>query len=144
MVASKSKPSSPDHPPMFSNKTVLLADDSDSLCKVLTPRLESLGLHVVKSHDAAHALFLIHKHMPDFAILDIVMPGGNGIAVLEMLRTDPRFARLPVAILTGMNDDRNRIRTEVLRAHYIIKCPTVWESLRKWFEECAGEMITSA
>ena len=76
-----------------------------------TPLWSSLGggcnssaIQVLRSPDSAHALMGAMKTRPDLVILDVNMPGGNGLAVCEMLASDPHYAGIPVIIHTSSAD----------------------------------------
>ena len=62
-------------------------------------------------------------------ILDVEMPGGNGLAACEMLATDKKFANVPLLILTGRKDEETIRRCHSLGATYVHKCPAAWSKL---------------
>lgn len=109
---------------------VLLADDDAALTRILEMRLKKLGLHPTCTHDAMHALTLIHKQPPDLILMDITMPAGNGLAACEMLAADPRLKQIPVVILSGRGDQATRDRVAELGAHYVLKSGDLWLHLR--------------
>ena len=59
--------------------TILLADDQATITDILSVVLEARGFGVIKSHNGTDAWDQIENQLPDLAILDIVMPGMNGL-----------------------------------------------------------------
>src|SRR5262245_45449531 len=104
-------------------KTILVADDDRDVAHLLTMRLQQLGLSVMRSPDATHALLGIQRFRPDLVILDVMMPGGSGLAVAEMLATNPDMRMIPVIIHTVSHDEITRLRCELLGHHYVAKSP---------------------
>jgi CheY-like chemotaxis protein len=120
-------------------KTVLVADDDPVVVHALLRRLEHLGYQVFRSPDAAHALMGAMKVLPDLVILDVNMPGGNGLAVCEMMASDPRFSGIPVIIHSVIADEAAKERTRRLGAHYVEKSPQSWAEIKTLVENLIGE-----
>jgi DNA-binding response OmpR family regulator len=115
--------------PAAAAKTVLIADDDGDLVQMLVLRCTELGLRVFRSPDAIHALMGIHRIAPDLAVLDINMPGGNGLSVCEMLQSDEQHSKMPVIIMTGQAGDGVAQRCQNLGADFIRKGTGLWERL---------------
>ena len=109
--------------------TILIADDDRWLNTVLEVRCNNLGLTVVAVEDALTALSSTEFASPDLIILDVEMPGGNGLAACEMMRTDPETANIPVVILTGRSDPETIQRCRNLNAHYVQKGTEAWPQI---------------
>ena len=87
--------------------TVLVADDS-KVVRVKTGRLlEKLGWRVLLADDGQAALRCLVDESPDLLITDVEMPGLDGFALTRQLRGDPRWAQLPVIMITS-SDDKHR------------------------------------
>lgn len=80
-------------------RRLVIADDDPTIISLL--RLGLAGYDVLSAGSGAEALALIRAAEPVAAILDVNMPGGDGLSVLDQLKSDPRTARLPVMMLTG-------------------------------------------
>jgi CheY-like chemotaxis protein len=80
---------------------VLLVDDEPVIRELVQAMLEGGGVEVRCVEDGAGALAEARAFRPDLVLLDIVMPGLDGLAVLRLLRADPRLARVPVHMLTA-------------------------------------------
>jgi two-component system phosphate regulon response regulator OmpR len=87
-------------------KKVLIIDDDIKLRNLLKEYLEGFGYLVSSLPDGSKALEKIKEIHPDIVILDIMMPGDDGIEVLRKLRA---VFRIPVIMLTARGDDSDRI-----------------------------------
>jgi CheY-like chemotaxis protein len=119
-------------------KTILVADDDPVVAFALKRRLEQLGYDVLRSPDSAHALLGAMKMTPDLVILDVNMPGGNGLAVCEMMASDPRYAGIPVIIHSTLADETTRRRCENLGARHVEKSRESWNQIRSLVESLLG------
>jgi CheY-like chemotaxis protein len=82
--------------------TVLVIDDEPSILDVFARALTFGGLSPIVAQNAEAALLLIRRGLnPDAILLDLKMPGMGGLGFLLELRSDPRLATTPVAIVTG-------------------------------------------
>ena len=86
--------------------TILLADDDTELSSLLKEYFESEGFHVRLAPDGIAALEEARKPGLDLIVLDVMMPGMNGMDVLKELRLE---SKLPVIMLTARGDDMDRI-----------------------------------
>jgi len=122
----------------LASKTILIADDDSAMNLAISMRLERLGFSTMRSPDATHALFGAQKIQPDLIILDVNMPGGNGMAVCEMLASDPHRAKIPVIIHTSCSDEHTKTRCKELGARYVMKTPGSWTTLKATVCELLG------
>lgn len=86
--------------------SVLLIDDDAELAQLLKEYLEQEGFDVSHAHDGQHALGAIVESRAEIVVLDIMMPGPNGIEVLRRIR---RESSIPVLMLTARGDEVDRI-----------------------------------
>lgn len=89
--------------------TVLIIDDESFIRDFITNVLED-RYHVVAAASGLEGVRLAKSAKPDVILLDILMPGNDGIACLEEIRAQPETAKLPVLMLTAMNESDVRIR----------------------------------
>lgn len=82
-------------------KKILFVDDEDDIREVLQIRLESNGYNVVTAASGEEALEKVTSEKPDLMILDIMMPGMDGLTVLKTLRRGDANPNLPVIMLTA-------------------------------------------
>ena len=85
-------------------RTILVADDDDSILRVVTMMLSTKGIRVLTADDGEQALERATKQLPDAILLDIRMPKLDGFQVLEKLRANPVTAHIPVAFFTADKD----------------------------------------
>jgi len=90
---------------------ILIADDRPTSRELLRLVLERAGYEVLEAEDGEQAVERARSGNPDLILLDLQMPGLDGYAVLAALRSEPRFAHLPVLALTAsaMRGDREKI-----------------------------------
>jgi DNA-binding response OmpR family regulator len=86
---------------------ILAVDDDLEVLETLGRVLRREAFEVGLVSSGAEALNVLEKRHPDLMILDIIMPGMDGITVCRRLRQDPRFTALPILFLTakGTTDD---------------------------------------
>jgi response regulator NasT len=100
--------------------TVLLADDDDRFRGLVRSVLEDDGYTVVaEAADAASALDLATAHRPDVVVLDLVLPGAEGLSAVRALRTAE--APLPVIVLSALFDPGVEQEAAELGATYLDK-----------------------
>lgn len=85
---------------------VLIIDDDEKLQKLLKEYLQNSGFHVLARQDGSDVLKAIRAESPDMIILDIMLPGKDGLEVLKDIR---RHHTLPVIMLTAKGEDTDRI-----------------------------------
>jgi excisionase family DNA binding protein len=81
---------------------VLVVDDDPTLCDVVSRILEGAGYRVATALSGAEALLMMQAGMPDAVILDLVMPGIDGVTILQWMKE--RVGRVPVVVYTGYPD----------------------------------------
>ena len=90
------------------NQKILLVDDDQELCALLNDWLTQDGFQVRLAHTTAAAQNnLQQKELPDAVILDVMLPDGNGLEFLRLLRTD--YPSLPVLMLSARGEPTDRI-----------------------------------
>ena len=89
--------------------TILVIDDEKDLIELVRYNLEKEGFDVIAATDGQSGLDVVRKHRPDLVVLDLMMPGLDGIQVCQQLRADPRAGRIPVIMLTAKATEADRI-----------------------------------
>jgi putative two-component system response regulator len=103
---------------MLSNRSRYGGDNSTKSCKIMIVDDEEFNVmvfkrflrdagyqNVVATSDATSAMDLLARERPDIVLLDIVMPGINGLEILAKISSDVEWEQLPVLILTASQDD---------------------------------------
>jgi DNA-binding response OmpR family regulator len=94
--------------PALSGKVVLLVDDDEELLVALAAPLRRRGLDVVVATDAVTAVSTAVRQLPDAVVMDIGLPGGDGVTVMQRLHSLPQLAGAPVIILSGRDPEKHR------------------------------------
>jgi PAS domain S-box-containing protein len=93
--------------PQAGPKTILIVDDDTSVRKLLRQELESEGYVIHEAADGRQALWQAQQNRPDLIILDVMMPELNGFDVAAVLKNNPQTMRIPIMILSIIeNQDR--------------------------------------
>lgn len=93
-----------------SSMRLLLVDDDCRQVAILRAHLEPLAHTLVSAEGGADALRLMDEQTFDLVLLDLRMPGIDGIDVLHHIRARPELARLPVVLITSMHEREARLR----------------------------------
>lgn len=102
--------------------SILVVDDVAVCRELLAATLEAAGYLVISAPDATGAMKALTEHNPDLVILDLDMPGMDGLTLLKWIRGNRKWAKLPVMLLTGVQG-RGQIRTagELHVCEYLLK-----------------------
>jgi two-component system, cell cycle response regulator DivK len=89
---------------------VLIAEDNGKSMKLFRDVLHATGYETLEATTGGQAVELAAEHAPDLVLMDIQLPGLDGIQALRQLRADERTASIPVLALTAqaMHGDRER------------------------------------
>ena len=90
---------------------ILIIEDNDKNLKLVRDVLQVKGYATIEALNAEDGLVLARERKPDLVLMDIQLPGMNGIEALAVLRADPSTAAIPVVAVTAsvMAQDRNKI-----------------------------------
>ncbi len=89
--------------------SILIIDDEDDIRDILKYNLEKEGFKIDVASNGEEGLQKIKSINPDLVILDVMMPGMDGIEVCEAIRADIKFNQLLVCLLTARNEDYSQI-----------------------------------
>lgn len=120
-------------------KTVLVADDDGAILDFTSRIVSKLGHRVLRAERGDKALELVRSERPHLVLLDVLMPGLDGLEVCKAIRSDAALAHTPVILLSAMGEDRlpeaaknagadgyltKPMRLEALRALILERLPT--------------------
>jgi two-component system cell cycle response regulator DivK len=90
---------------------VLIVEDNEKNMKLVRDVLQVKGYRTLEAGSAEDGIALARAQTPDLVLMDIQLPGMNGIEALAVLRADPATAAIPVIAVTAsvMQQDRNLI-----------------------------------
>ena len=116
---------------MAERKKILLIDDEKDFCFFIKKNLEdSGGFDVTYTTDPARGIKIAEQESPDLILLDIMMPGTDGFAVLEVLKNNPSTISIPVVMLTAVEDENAKIRACRLSDEDYIEKPVSYVLLK--------------
>ena len=104
----------------MNQQKILVVDDEAPMRKLLFTNLRANGYAVQVAADGSEALSLIDQHPFDLLLLDVNMPGPNGLQVLEAVR---RSAAMPVLMLSGRGRERDKVEALNLGADDYLSKP---------------------
>jgi len=90
----------------MSEQTILVVDDEAAIAEAVQARLESEGYRVVVASDGPQAIELHREHAPDLVVLDLMLPGMDGLEVCKALQRD---GWTPVLMLTAKTEEADKV-----------------------------------
>lgn len=90
-------------------KTVYVVEDEQDILGLLTYNLEKEGFRVLSSLRGDEALKRIPEKSPDLVLLDLMLPGEDGLSICKTLKSDPRTSRIPVVMLTAKGAESDKV-----------------------------------
>ncbi|MEI7645421.1 MAG: response regulator [Chloroflexales bacterium] len=110
--------------------TILLVDDNPQILAILTDLLRPLNYRLLCAQNGSEALDLAATHRPDLVLLDVMMPGMSGFSVCQALRADPQLSKVPVIMITALDDRASRLQGFEVGADDFIGKPFDYVELR--------------
>ena len=93
----------------MAGKRILIVEDEPDIAEVLQFNLGRAGFEVELERQGDRALEAIRRQPPDLVVLDLMLPGLDGLEVTRLLKRDPATARLPLVMLTARGEEVDRI-----------------------------------
>jgi response regulator RpfG family c-di-GMP phosphodiesterase len=125
----------PDRP---AHKHVLIVDDDEGLRVLLRTTFEGVQLRVDEADGALSAARKIAAEVPDVVVLDVGMPGMDGVTFCRRLKADPQTEHVPVVLLTGA-EDATEAAAEQAGANGFLRKPFSPLTLLRLIERVSGE-----
>jgi CheY-like chemotaxis protein len=122
------------HDLMSKNRKILVVDDSPTVRKLISGKLEKCGHEVVCAVDGADALEKIKELKPDLVLLDITMPRMDGYQVCKHIRGDEETKDVPVVMISGKDGFFDKVRGRMAGTSGYITKPFGPETLMKTVE----------
>jgi phosphate regulon transcriptional regulator PhoB len=111
---------------------ILIVDDEKDIVDLVAYNLEKEGHEVLKAYDGERAMQIVRTKAPDLLLLDLMLPGIQGLEVCKRLRQDTSTALIPIIMLTAKGDEIDKILgLEVGADDYITKPFSVKELLAR-------------
>ncbi|GAB5441284.1 MAG: response regulator [Fuerstiella sp.] len=88
----------------LSGSRVLIADDNEQNRELLDAYLADESYEILMAHDGQETMDVVEAQQPDLILLDIMMPRMSGYEVCEALKLDPEKRKIPVLMVTALNE----------------------------------------
>jgi len=102
---------------------VLVVDDDEDNIRIVSSILLARGFEVRLARDGRSALESIRQQRPDLVLLDVMMPGLDGMQVLDHIRANPQSSSVPVIMLTAKTTDQDLLDGYRFGASYYVTKP---------------------
>jgi len=121
---------------MARKERILVVEDDEDTLVLLQAMLEGEGYAVELVKDGGAALARAEASRPDLILLDIMIPGMDGLEVCDRLRFDPQMRDVPVIFLTAKHDAYSASRASILDAYAYIEKPFAPDELLAEVRNC--------
>ena len=88
---------------------ILIVEDEQDISEMIAYNLEKEGFETALASDGEDALPLARSERPDLVVLDVMLPGMDGLEICRAIRRDPELAHLPVIMLTARAQETDKI-----------------------------------
>ena len=92
---------------------ILIVDDDPDILEGILTILDAQPYRLATARDGKKCIEMIEEDIPDLLILDLLMPRMDGWGVIREMRSEPRFASVPIMVLTTVIEDASRRRYEL-------------------------------
>lgn len=108
---------------------ILIIEDNQANLKLATLLLLNVGHTVLSAVDAESGLMLARSQHPELILMDIQLPGMDGLAATALLKQDPATAAIPVIALTALAMKADREKTKIAGCDAYIAKPLRYREL---------------
>jgi DNA-binding response OmpR family regulator len=121
---------------------ILVVDDDPQIRDIYRRILETNGYLVTLIEDGDKVFPALSVERPDLIILDLMLPGLNGLDILKRVKEDPKFAELKIIILSALSDETSRESAGKFGAFkYFVKSETSTADVMQTVEKALLERI---
>ena len=117
---------------------ILVADDSVTIRTMVSSRLERAGYNVVTATRGDDALRLVQESRPRLVLLDVEMPGLDGVEVARRIRADETLAGISIVLLTSLSEPSEVARGLAAGANAYLTKPFSPQDLQTQVEQLIG------
>ena len=120
-------------------KKILIVEDDTFLKGLSATKLGKEGFDVLTAGNETEAEKIIKENMPDFVLLDLVLPGSDGFEILKKIRENPKMANTPVIIFSNLAEDKDIAKAKELGANdFMIKSNFTLDELSDKIKQILG------
>jgi CheY-like chemotaxis protein len=117
---------------------ILIVDDDEQATTLLERVLAIKGHEATSLNDSAETIQVVSSATPDLILLDLMMPEPNGFEVCKMLRADPKYAKIPIVIITAMDDNASKENAFAAGANDYLTKPFRIDALAQAIDDLIG------
>ena len=117
---------------------ILVIEDDVDISRLIGMQLKAGGYEAAYASDAVTAMTVARKERPDLILLDLGLPGGGGILVLERLRAIAELAATPVIVITARTDAAGEQDSRAAGAVDFLRKPVEADDLAAAIERALG------
>ena len=125
-------------------KSVLVVEDSPVIQRLIDVCLRPSGFETIQCTDGVAGLAAAQEHLPDLVILDVGLPGMDGWAVLDAIRSGDETNELVVLVLTAHAQEETRLLADSSGANAFLTKPFRPTELRKMVARLIGPAVRTA
>lgn len=120
-------------------KKILIVEDDTFLKGLSATKLGKDGFEVITAGNAEEADKALVENIPDFVLLDLVLPGTDGFGILKKIRENPKMANTPVIIFSNLAEDKDIAKAKELGANdFMIKSNFTLDELSDKIKQILG------
>jgi len=129
MTQGKPGPAAAEAEPSTTSPFVLVVDDEKNFARRLSMEFEEAGFRSEAVYDGPAAMETIRKQLPDLIVLDVRMPGMDGLECLRTLHADSGLLTPPVILLTGDTSPRVDAAALVYPGSFVLSKPCTYDTV---------------
>src|SRR5499433_1234314 len=115
---------------------ILIAEDFEENRIALKLILKHSGFDVIEAEDGRQAIEAVRREEPDLVLMDVTLPGIDGLQATREIRSDEKFERLPIIIVSAHDSDEIRQQAAEAGGSEYISKPIEIDELKKLIEGC--------
>jgi DNA-binding response OmpR family regulator len=120
------------------SKRILIVDDDAFIRRPLEFILREEGYQAATAANAVEGLREVESSPPDLIFLDVMMPGKDGLTWCAELKSDPRYSRIPIVLLSARGQERDRARALAVGAADFLTKPYSPHEIKRRVRELLG------
>lgn len=91
------------------NKLIAVVDDESDITELVALHLGKAGFAVKELNEPRGFLKYLHKHKPDLVILDLMLPGTDGLEICKFMKSNKEYSSIPIIMLTAKAEEADKI-----------------------------------
>ena len=122
------------------SKKILIIEDDAFLKELAASKLTKEGYFVLTAQNSDEAFKVIEDGIPDFVLLDLLLPGTDGFGILKKIRENKKMASTPVIIFSNLSEDKDIKHAKELGANdFMIKSNFTLDELADKIKQMIGK-----